>query len=80
MKTNQGSSQDSDKVSQPPIIYRHRANYLKRQINSMHRTPGIGLIDYEKAFDSVENSDLFLALTKIGIIEGYTQMPQQESI
>ena len=34
----------------------------------------VGFIDYEKAFDSVEHSDLFLALRKIGINEGYVQI------
>ena len=34
----------------------------------------VGFIDYEKAFDSVEHQDLFLALRKIGINEGYVQI------
>ena len=31
----------------------------------------VGYIDYEKAFNSVEYSDLFTALRKIGVSEGY---------
>ena len=34
----------------------------------------VGYIDYEKAFDSVEQSDLFTALRKISVSEGYVHI------
>ncbi|PIK41247.1 hypothetical protein BSL78_21886 [Apostichopus japonicus] len=34
----------------------------------------MGCIDYVKAFDSVEHKDLFAALRKVGINEGYVQL------
>ena len=34
----------------------------------------LGYINYEKAFDSVEHKDLFTALRKVGLNEGYIQL------
>ena len=34
----------------------------------------MGYIDFEKAFDPVEHKDLFTALRKVGVSEGYVQL------
>jgi hypothetical protein len=49
-------------------------NQLIEKANEYQLKLCIGYIDYEKAFDSVEHSDLFAALRKIGVNEGYVKI------
>lgn len=55
-------------------------NQLIEKANEFQLELCIGYIDYEKAFDSVEHGDLFLALRKIGINEGYVQILEDTCI
>ena len=43
-------------------------------MNTSYSSASIGYIDYEKAFDSVEHTDLFTALRNIGVGEIYVQI------
>ena len=66
----------------------HALKQLIEKANEYQLKLCVGYIDYEKAFDSVEHSDLFTALRKIGVSEGYmcilwrtfTQIQLQPSI
>jgi len=49
----------------------HTINQLIEKANEYQLDLCIGFIDYEKAFDSVEHKELFKALRKTGINEGY---------
>ncbi|XP_072048653.1 uncharacterized protein [Amphiura filiformis] len=51
----------------------HDLNQLIEKANEYQLKLCIGYIDYEKAFDSVEHSDLFAALRRIGVNEGYVK-------
>ncbi len=52
----------------------HSLNQLIEKSNEYQLHLCVGFIDYEKAFDSVEHADLFRALRKTGVNEGYVQI------
>ena len=52
----------------------HALNQAIEKANEYNLKLCVGYIDYEKAFDSVEHKDLFTALRKVGICEGYVQL------
>ena len=52
----------------------HALNHMIEKANEYNLELDVGYIDYEKAFDSVEHKDLFTALRKVGINEGYVQL------
>ncbi len=49
----------------------HAINQLIEKTNEYQLNLCLGFIDYEKAFDTVEHKDLFIALRKTGINENY---------
>lgn len=49
-------------------------NQLIEKTNEYQLDLCIGYIDYEKAFDSVEHKELFSALRKVGVNEGYVNI------
>jgi len=49
-------------------------NQLIEKANEYQLKLCIGYIDYEKAFDSVEHDNLFAALRKVGVNEGYVKI------
>ena len=51
-----------------------RTKPTHRKCNEYQSKLCVGYIEYEKAFDSVEQSDLFTALRIIGVSEGYVHI------
>ena len=49
-------------------------NQVIEKANEYNLELCVGYIDYEKAFDSVEHEDLFTALRKVGVNEGYVKL------
>ena len=56
------------------IDHLHALNQLIEKANEYQLQLCVGYIDYEKAFDSVEHTDLFTALRNIGVGEIYVQI------
>ena len=52
----------------------HALNQLIEKANEYQLNLCVGYIDYEKAFDSVEHADLFIALRKTGVNETYVKI------
>ena len=52
----------------------HALNQVIEKANEYNLELCVSYIDYEKAFDSVEHKDLFTALRKVGVNEGYVQL------
>ena len=52
----------------------HALNQLIEKANEYQLNLCVGYIDYEKAFDSIEHAELFIALRKTGVNETYVKI------
>ena len=71
---NQPREQAGFRSAYSTMDHLHALNHMIEKANEYNLELDVGYIDYEKAFDSVEHKDLFTALRKVGINEGYVQL------
>ena len=71
---NQPREQAGFRSAYSTLDHLHALNQVIEKANEYNLELCVGYIDYEKAFDSVEHKDLFTALRKVGVNEGYVQL------
>ncbi|GFS06184.1 endonuclease-reverse transcriptase [Elysia marginata] len=73
-KTNHATKLVLEKLSPPLIIIMHTLSQKIEKLNEYNLQLCLGLIDYEKTFDSVEHFAIFDALRRKNINENYIQI------
>ena len=74
LDTNQPREQAGFREGYSTTDHLQALNQLIEKANEYQLKLCIGFIDYEKAFDSVEHDNLFAALRKVGVNEGYVKI------
>ena len=71
---NQPREQVGFRSTYSTMDHLHGLNQLIEKANKYNLELRVDCIDYDKAFDSVKHKDLFTALRKVGVNEGYVQL------